>query len=123
MSSFLIKAGSLLSMCAAALLLGPTARAQDQDQDPDQEGGDPRGWADVAAFNAVEGRATVSFAVPEGVRVKKGEMVCELDPSSLEDRLANQELIIRGAEASLRGAELARNVAELAVDEYVEGIF
>ena len=56
-------------------------------------------------FSPLEGRTTVLSAKPEGSFVKKGELVCELDPSPLKERLANQEIVIRGAEAALRGGQ------------------
>jgi multidrug resistance efflux pump len=74
-------------------------------------------------FNVVEVRTTVVFAKPEGARVEKGELVCELDPTALKERLAVQEIVIRGAEADLQGARLAREVAEMAVAEYTQGAF
>jgi len=54
---------------------------------------------------------------PDGARVAKGEVVCELDPSGLQERLASEELAIQGADAELQGARLAREVAAMAVIE------
>ena len=60
---------------------------------------------------------------PDGARVAKGEIVCELDPTELKNRLAIQEIVVRGAEADVHGARIAREVAALAVTEYKEGTF
>jgi len=59
--------------------------------------------------------------VPDGSRVKEGERICELDSSPLKDRLVNQTITTRAAEAAYQEARLAREVAEIALTEYVEG--
>jgi RNA polymerase sigma factor (sigma-70 family) len=71
----------------------------------------------------VEGQTTIIRIVPEGTRVKKGEIVCELDSASLRDRLVNQRITTQRAEAAYQNARLAREAAEIAVIEYAEGIF
>jgi multidrug resistance efflux pump len=113
MSSFL-KRGGLL-MAAAALIAGPTATAQDR------KGGALDGPNVINVFNPVEGRATVVSCKREGEIVKKGEVVCELDPGPLNDRLAHLSIKIRVAQTAYRNATLTREAAELAVDEYLEG--
>ena len=60
---------------------------------------------------------------PEGTPVKKGELVCQLDSASLNDQLVNQQITTKSAEANYENAKLTREVAEIAVVEYVEGIF
>ena len=55
--------------------------------------------------------------------MKKGDLVCELDSASLRDQLTNQKIATQGAEASFQNAKLTREVAEIAVKEYVEGIY
>ncbi len=80
-----------------------------------------RGSTEV--FNPVEGRIAVLSIQPDGARVEKGDVFCELDPSEWQERRASQETAIKGAEAELEGARLAREVAEMAVNEYVDGIF
>ena len=77
--------------------------------------------ADV--FCEVEGQTTIISILPEGTRVTKGELVCELDSSTLKDNLVNQKITAQGAEASYLNAMLARQVAEIAVNEYREGIY
>ena len=71
----------------------------------------------------VEGSTTIISIVPEGTRVKKGDLVCELDSASLSDQLTNQKIATQGAEASFQNAKLTREVAEIAVKEYEEGIY
>jgi len=71
----------------------------------------------------VEGSTAIISILPEGTKVKKGDLVCELDSASLNDSLTNQKIATQGAEASFQNAKLTREVAEIAVKEYEEGIF
>src|SRR5271166_266241 len=71
----------------------------------------------------VEGSTTIIMSLSEGTKVKKGDLVCELDSASLNDSLTNQKIATQGAEASFQNAKLTREVAEIAVKEYEEGIF
>ncbi len=71
----------------------------------------------------VEGSTTIISILSEGTKVKKGDLVCELDSASLNDSLTNQRIATQGAEASFQNAKLTREVAEIAVKEYEEGIF
>ena len=75
------------------------------------------------AYCHVEGQTTIITIKPEGTRVKKGEVVCELDSAALSDQLINQKITTKSAEANYENAKLTREVAEIAVIEYVEGIF
>ncbi|WP_406699490.1 efflux RND transporter periplasmic adaptor subunit [Singulisphaera sp. Ch08] len=74
-------------------------------------------------FCQVEGSTTIISIVPEGKRVTKGELVCELDSAALNDQLTNQYIATSGAEASYQNAKLTREVAEIAVTEYKEGVY
>jgi HlyD family secretion protein len=71
----------------------------------------------------VQGQSTILSLVPEGRAVKKGDLVCELDSSGLRDQLVNQEIAEQRSSAAYLNAKLSRKVAEIAVAEYVEGIF
>ncbi|QEH33126.1 Cobalt-zinc-cadmium resistance protein CzcB [Aquisphaera giovannonii] len=71
----------------------------------------------------VEGSTTIISIVPEGTKVKKGELVCELDSASLRDSFTNQKISTQSAEASFQNAKLTREVAQIAVKEYMEGIY
>lgn len=75
------------------------------------------------AVNEVEGMTTIISILPEGTRVKKGELVCELDSAALRDSLVNQEISTKRAEADLEQAKKTLLVAEIAVKEYLEGTF
>jgi HlyD family secretion protein len=71
----------------------------------------------------VEGRTTILSILPEGTKVRKGDLVAELDSASLRDQLTNQRITTRSTEAAFQNARLTREVAEIAVREYEEGIF
>ena len=77
--------------------------------------------ADV--YSQVEGQTTILSILPEGTLVKKDQLVCELDAAFLKNVLPNQEISIKAAEAAYQITKLAREVAEIAVIEYVEGIY
>ena len=115
MRSILKRTGSLVG----ATVVLAVAVAAGQDQKPGQAAG--RGIVNV--FNSVEGRMTIVACQPHGARVQKGGVLCELDPRELQDRLAIQEIAIESAEADGRAAKLNREAAELAVTEYIEGLF
>jgi len=115
MSSKLVRLGILAGF--VTLLAGAIALAQER------KGAEPTGEGRVDVFNSVEVRGVVVTSRPDGARVAKGDIVCELDPTGLQDRLATQEIIARGAEADFQGARIAREVAVLAVVEYEQGTF
>ncbi len=75
------------------------------------------------AFCNVEGGTSIIMIKPEGTQVKKDELVCELDSAALRDSLTNQQITTKSADANFRNATLTREVAEIAVREYVEGIY
>jgi HlyD family secretion protein len=79
--------------------------------------------ANQDAYANVEGQTTIIMIRPEGTRVTKGELVCELDSASLNDQLVNQQITTKSAAANYENARLTREVAEIAVKEYVEGIY
>ena len=55
--------------------------------------------------NEVEGRRSIITLIPEGTRVKKGDLLVELDASSLQDDKIDQEIKVQNAEASFIGAK------------------
>jgi HlyD family secretion protein len=50
--------------------------------------------------NGVEGRTSITYLIPEGTRVKKGDLVVELDVSTLTDSKIDQEIKVKNAEAA-----------------------
>jgi HlyD family secretion protein len=74
-------------------------------------------------FCLVEGSTTIITILSEGSKVKKGDLVCELDSAALKDQLTNQYIATSGADAAFQNAKLTREVAEIAVKEYTEGVY
>ena len=75
------------------------------------------------AYCNVEGTTTIIMILPEGTRVTKGQLVCELDSAALNDQLINQKITTKSAKANFQNATLTREVAEIGVVEYEEGIY
>ncbi len=48
---------------------------------------------------------TIISIVPEGTRVKKGDIICELDSSALKEQAKQQEIALTQAKAALKQAE------------------
>ena len=72
-------------------------------------------------ISEVEGDAALMSLKPEGTRVRRGELVAELDSAPLRDRLGDRVISEKRAELSLGRARLAREAAESAAREYAEG--
>jgi HlyD family secretion protein len=70
----------------------------------------------VVIKNEVEGRTTILDLVNEGERVKKGDLLIELDASRLQDERIDQQIRVMNAEASFIRArenlEVVRNQAQ-----------
>jgi RNA polymerase sigma factor (sigma-70 family) len=77
--------------------------------------------ADV--LSQIERPVTIVSILPEGTKVKKGDLVAELDSAALRDQLTNQRITTQSAQANYQNARLNREVAEIAVKEYEEGIY
>ena len=75
----------------------------------------------VVIKNQLEGRATILYLIPEGKRVTKGELLVELDASSLIDRKVDQQNSVDNAEAlfiqSRENLEVVRNQAKSDVEK------
>ena len=99
------------------LLAGVVAWSQDRGA------AEPAGQSRVDVFNPVEGRAVVIASRPDGTRVEKGDVICELDPSELRDRLASQDTVVLGAQAEVNGTRIGREVTVLTLIEYKQGAF
>lgn len=75
----------------------------------------------VVIKNEVEGRTTILFLVKEGERVKKGDLLIELDASRLLDERIDQQIRVMNAEAafirSRENLEVVRNQAQSEVEK------
>ncbi|HEV56508.1 MAG TPA: efflux RND transporter periplasmic adaptor subunit [Phycisphaerales bacterium] len=74
----------------------------------------------IVIKNDVEGRTTIISLVEEGKAVKKGDLLVELDSSSLQDQLVNQEIAVRSAETAYVSAQenlaVGENQAQADID-------
>lgn len=95
----------------------------------------------VIIKNELEGNSTILSLVPEGTRVKKGDLLVELDASTLIDSRVDQQIKVQNAEAAYINArenfaivkskgtsdvEVARLANEFAIHDlkkYIEGDF
>jgi multidrug resistance efflux pump len=86
-------------------------------------GGQPVEAKGDGVYNAVEGQTTVTFLRPAGARVKKGDLVCELESFAVRTRLAAQEAATEAALGLYQNAKRSREIAELSITEYVEAVY
>ncbi len=125
-AAVVLVAGTLLA--AGAGVAAVHARKGQDDDRPASKTDDPADRAQVVRslsfdiYNLVPGETTIISILPANALVKKGELVCELDPARIKDRLAHQKTTTQAAEAAYWNAELTRQIAEIAVIEYTEGI-
>ncbi len=89
--------------------------------------------------NEVEGSTAITYIVDEGSTVKKGDLMIQLDSSTLSDKQVDQEIQVQKAEASnieasenfevsknqaqsdIEAAQLAYDFAQLDLKKYIEG--
>ena len=66
----------------------------------------------IVLRNEVEGRTTIVSLVPDGSTVKKGDLLVELDSSTLKDAIIDQDIIVQRAHAAYIGAKESLAVTE-----------
>ena len=76
------------------------------------ESGTIKAKEQIIIKNEVEGKTSIISLIPEGTRVKKGDLLVELDASSLEDQKIDQEIRVQNAEASYISSKENLAVAE-----------
>jgi HlyD family secretion protein len=64
------------------------------------ESGTIRSLEQIIIKNEVEGQTSIIYLIPEGTQVKKGDLLVELDASSLEDSKLDQDILVQNAEAA-----------------------
>jgi len=77
----------------------------------------------IKAYALVEGQTTIISIIPDASKVKKGDVVCELDSSALQNSLINQRITVESAQAIHENSKLTREISQIAVAEYIEGLF
>src|SRR3989339_168024 len=84
------------------------------------ESGTIKAREQIIIKNELEGRTSIITLVPEGTRVKKGDLLVELDASTLEDERIERDIKVQNAEASFIAATeklaVAKNEATSDVD-------
>lgn len=63
--------------------------------------------------NEVEGRTSIIYVIDEGTLVETGDLLIELDASSLEDRLVDQQIQVENSEADYVSAKENLEVVKL----------
>jgi HlyD family secretion protein len=85
------------------------------------ESGTIKAREQIIIKNEVEGRTSIITLIPEGTRVKKGDLLVELDASNLEDNRIDQEIRVQNTEASYVNATenlaVVQNQAESDIDK------
>lgn len=71
----------------------------------------------------VPGPITILEIVPDGSQVKEGDLLVQLDYSTLDESILSQDIVKSKAEASKITAEKNYEAAKIAVEEYREGTF
>ena len=75
----------------------------------------------------VKGRGTsgtpILNVVLEGTLVKKGDKLCQLDSSALDQEAKNQRIIVSSAESTVISSEALVSKAAIAKQEYLEGTY
>ena len=66
----------------------------------------------IVLRNEVEGRTTIVSLVPDGSLVKKGDLLVELDSSTLKDLIIDQDIQVQRAHAAYIGAQESLAVTE-----------
>jgi len=67
------------------------------------------------------GASTILSVIPDGTKVKKGDILCELDSSEYVEMLRQQRMTVTRSLSDHRQAELDLEVARMAVDEFKKG--
>ena len=84
------------------------------------EGGTLEAVNEVVIRNEVEGTARVIFIVPEGSTVKKGSLLVELDSSSSQDAVNQQQINVEKAQFAVIQAEQQLEIQKSTVDSEVQ---
>lgn len=71
----------------------------------------------------VAGGSTILWIVDDGTEVKEGDILVKLDSSTIDDAVSQQKITYEKALATYIQAESELAVAEINVDEYLEGTF
>jgi HlyD family secretion protein len=77
----------------------------------------------VKIYASVPGETTIVSVLPDGTKVKKDQVICELDSTALTNRLESGNLAAKVAESAYEQSRMDRELAEITVTEYSEGLY
>lgn len=69
------------------------------------------------------GGLTIISVIPEGTIVKKGDLLVELDSSTLRENVTKQQIAVLASESKLAQSKAELETAELTLLEYIKGKF
>lgn len=69
------------------------------------ESGTIKAREQIIITNQLEGRTSIIYLIPEGTRVKEGELLVELDASAMQDQRIDQDIDVQNAEAAYVNAK------------------
>ena len=84
------------------------------------EGGTLEAVNEISVRNEVKYPTKIVSIVPEGSFVKKGDLLCELDVSEIEDRLDEQKLAVETADFSVKQAIENKKITESQNDSLIK---
>lgn len=84
------------------------------------EGGTLEAVNEISVRNEVKYPTKIVSIVPEGSFVKKGDLLCELDVSDIEDRLDEQKLAVETADFSVKQAIENKKITESQNDSLIK---
>lgn len=87
------------------------------------EDGNVESGSNIDVKCQVAGGSSILWIVEDGKEVKKGEKLVELDQSQLEESISQQTITYEKARSAVIQAEKDFQVAEISVEEYLEGTF
>ncbi len=69
------------------------------------ESGTIKAREQIIITNQLEGRTSIIYLIPEGTRVKKDQLLVELDASTMQDQRIDQDIDVQNAEAAYVNAK------------------
>ena len=84
------------------------------------EGGTLQAVNEQVIRNEVEGTARIIFIVPEGSTVKKGDLLVELDSSSSQDAVSQQQINVEKAQFGVIQAQQQLDIQKSTVDSEIK---
>ncbi|MDI9431747.1 MAG: efflux RND transporter periplasmic adaptor subunit [Planctomycetota bacterium] len=84
------------------------------------ESGTIKAREQIIITNQLEGRTSIIYLIPEGTRVKKGELLVELDASTMQDQRIDQDIKVQNAEAAYVNAKENMAIVENQAQSDVE---